>query len=270
MDQLLYDLVGIEDLALLSTTVRAVNSRLTHAQVRTYVVRDAAFNPITLPELVPPQEIQRALDDLEEKVADGMHRAKSTLAHFAHLLLVRSPGEPAELIALVAGEIARRARRMPEVLAIRVETEAAEGGVTVVDAPALPLKWRCQQGETVILAEDVWLEGEDAQVGTSPALVRGQALTIVERSVYDGEGLLSAECFLTVTTLTGQDTPFPLILPWRLVAHPAVWGEGEPARAPLCVVAAFRLPCWYAVHIEPEPDERVSCRPTCSPGLVEL
>ena len=134
------------------------------------------------------------------------------------------------------------------VLAVAVEGET-ERSVTVVDAPALPLKWRCHPGETVILAQPIWLEGEHAGEGASPVFACGLPLTIVERSVYDG-GQLNGECFLTVTTLAGQDAPLPLVLPWQLVTHPSTWRGDEPLRELLRAVATFQLHGWYAVRIE--------------------
>jgi hypothetical protein len=250
-DLFLYNLVGIEDTNLLSDAVRAVNSRLGLAQVRTYIVRDALFGQ-EFAGPAPQEEVARVLDDLERtvSVSGGLYPKPPTLADYAHIMVVRPPGEPADLIAQVAEEVARRVRRLPEVLAVAVEGEA-ERSVTVVDAPALPLKWRCHAGESVMLAQPVWLEGEYAEEGASPALAYGAPLTIVERSVYDG-GQLNGECFLTVTPLAGQDAPLPLVLPWQLVTHPSTWRGDEPAREPLRAVASFQLPCWYAVRIEKE------------------
>jgi len=252
-DLLLYNLVGIEDKSLLSDVVRAVNSRLGLPQMRTYVVRDAIFGQ-ELAGPAPLEEIERVLDELERAVTEsrGLYPKPPTLADYAHVLVVRPPGEPTDLIAQVAEEVARRARRLPEVLAVAVVGEGeTERSVTVVDTPALPLKWRCHPGEIVILAQPIWLEGEHAEEGASPVLACGLPLTIVERSVYD-DGQLNGECFLTVTTLAGQDAPLPLVLPWQTVTHPSTWRGGEPARGLLRAVATFQLPCWYAVRIEKE------------------
>ena len=246
-DLLLYDLVGIEDQELMSDIVRAVNSRLGLPQLRTYVVRDAVFRR-EVPGPAPAEDIERALQSLEEQVAEGFRLYPRTLADFSHALLVRPPGEPADLIARLAEEVARRVQRLPDVLAVQVEGEE-QRSVMVVDAQSLPLKWRCQQGESVILTQDVWLEGEYAEEGASPIFARGRPLLIVERSVYDG-GRLNGECFLTVTTLAGQDTPLPFVLPWQFVAHPSVWSADEPVQEPLRVVATFQLPCWYVVQTE--------------------
>jgi hypothetical protein len=247
-DQLLYDLVGIDDKELMSDIVRFVTTRLGLPQLRTYIVRDAAF--LRDPSGPAPTEgIERALGELEEQVAEGFRLYPRTLADFSHVLLVRPPGEPTDLIAQLAEEVARRTGRLPAVVAVQVEGNEQERSVTIVDAPALPLKWRCQQGGTVILTRDVWLEGDYAEEGANPILARGQPMLIVERSVYDGERL-NGECFLTITTLPGQDTPLPFALPWQLVAHPSGWLADEPVAGSLRAVATFRLPCWYVVQIE--------------------
>lgn len=256
-DLLLYDLVGIEDQALMSDIVRAVNNCLGLPQSRTYIVRDAVFRR-EVPGLAPPEDIERALHELEEEVDRSFLLDPRTLANFSHALLVRPPGEPAELIAQLGEEVARRIKRLPDVLAIQVEGE--ERSVMIVDAQALPLKWRCKPGEAVILTQDVWLEGEFAEEGASPIFARGQALPIVERSVYDG-GQLNGECFLTVATLANQDAPLPFVLPWQFVAHPSVWRAGEPLDEPLRVVATFQLPCWYVVQAEVRPGGQASDMP---------
>lgn len=248
-DQLLYDLLGIEDKELMSDIVRLVNTHLGLPQLRTYIVRDAAFLRDPSGPAPTEEDIQRALGALEEQVAEGFRLSPRTLADFSHVLLVRPPGEPADLIAQLAEEVARRAGRLPAVVAVQAEGNEQERSVTIVDAQALPLKWRCQQGGTVFLTRDVWLEGEYAEEGASPIFARGQPMVIVERSVYDGERL-NGECFLTITTLAGQDTPLPFALPWRLVAHPSAWSPDEPVTGSLRAVATFRLPCWYAVQVE--------------------
>lgn len=242
---LLIDMFGLHDKATATRVVGAIRDRLGASDWDVYVIRETFFQQ--RPEgRVAPQQVEEAITDLESEIGESF-QGEVCLADFALALIVSPEASPA-FIVQVAEEVTERTARMPRVFAAQLDGEDA----VLVDARNLPLKWRCQEADIVILAQDVWLPGEGNAEGDLPWFPRGEPLVVVERCMYDGQRVNGAykDCFLTVAAREEQAMPVSVVLPWQLVAHPSEWHARQPTQEPPRAVAHFQLPCWYHVRAE--------------------
>jgi hypothetical protein len=243
---LLFDMVGLPDKARAKAAVDAIRTRLHARDWEVYLVREAFFQR-RREGLVAPEQVTRALGALEMDLCENF-RQDVSLANFILGLLVSPEACPA-FIAQLGDAFTERTARLPHVFAVEAEGEFAR----LVDAPRLPPKWRCLEGDSVVLTRDVWMAGEFGD-NAGPAFPRGTSLTIAERGAYDGEKV--RDCFLSVAEPAALESPISLVVPWSLVAHPCEWRAGQQREGTSHAEAFFQLPCWYDVREQDEAEAR--------------
>ena len=246
---LLLDLIGLEQGPVRSGVVSAILARLGGTPWKVYLLNSAFLQQAASDGPVTGAQIEGAIDQVERELVNGLRSFRATLADFLTVLLA-TPETSSHLLVRIAEECAVRSARPPLVLAVRVgEQEAA-----LVEAERLPLKWRCLEGESVVLGCDVWLEDARREAGDLPSFPRGTSLTVVER-VVRGLGMAVRDCFLCVAAPEGQDALITLVIPWSLAHHPEGKGSSDPQPGIGSAVATFRLPCWYEVRLEQAQEE---------------
>jgi hypothetical protein len=241
---LLLDLIGLAQGPVRSQVVQAILDRLGDISCKVYHLHSDFFQRAAAGELVTGGQIEGAIDQVERELANGLRRWREPLAGFLTVLLV-APETSSRLLVRIAEECGARSARLPLVLAARADQHQA----TIVEAARLPLKWRCLEGEDVLLACDVRMEGAGI-----PAFRRGTPLKLVERAPR-GQSLAARDSFLTVAASEDQDAIRTLLVPWSLVRHPEEETAGSALSEHCSAVAVFRLPCWYEVQIEQTPEE---------------
>lgn len=247
LDLLLIDMVGVWDEQHAPAVLGIVRTRLRlPRQVGIHVMSEDFFIRTT-PGRVAPVDLEEELNEMEEYIWEGWLSQEVEPTNFL-IALVIDRRTPRDFLLQVLEELVQRTDELPTVLAVQVKRRR-QPQISLIDRTDLPLKWRCQAGDPVVLNSDVWLEGECEATGDSPALPRGTTLTIVERAVFDG-ARVNLECLLVVTTREGHDAPQSVALPWELVTHPSEWEADHVPREPHPAVATFQLPCWFSVRIE--------------------
>lgn len=240
---LLIDMAGIVDEARAPAVLKIIRDHLRLPRVHIDLVYEEFFER-TASGRVDPATVEQALNEVEEYIWEGW-QGEFALDDFLVLFLV-DQGTSARFLMQILREIMQRTTMLPVVLALAVG-EAGDGQITVLERADLPLAWRCVPGDSVVLNEDVWLDGEDLVVGADPLLLQGTPLTVVERAAYDGDQL-NGDYLLAL--LEEQDPPIIIALPWSLVTHPSEWEKIPRGLAKMRVVATYRLPGWFSVRIE--------------------
>jgi hypothetical protein len=246
-DLLIIDMVGILDEDHTPTVLSVIRDRLRLPRVNVDLVSEEFFMR-TLPGLVAPVEIERALNELEEYICEGWQGEMAPGDFLIVLVIDQHTSGP--FILQVLEEMTQRTVLVPTVLPLEIRSKGRQR-IVLGERRDLPLKWRCQLGDTVVLITDVWLAGECEENGDPPAFPRGTPLTIVERAVRLPQ-LENGDALLAVAAPEGSDTPLSIVLPWSLVAHPSEWRVGRPLPERLRAVAASQLYGWLAVRVERE------------------
>lgn len=241
---LLVDMIDLNEHGIVEEAVRLIRERLRASSWQVYRTSDAFFRQETRGR-VDAETVERAIDGLERALAERMGRVRGSGLPDVVIGLLASPSTPQGFLLQLAEACTARATRLPLVLTMQEQ----EHGPVLVDAPRLPLKWRCLEGDAVSLVCDVWLDGEYGAEGQTPAFPRGSTITVVERSVHEGSDLVR-DRFLSVAAPQERDAILSLVIPWSLVVHPSARVVGETPHAPAGAVAAFRLPGWYSVQVE--------------------
>ncbi len=246
---LLLDLIGLRQGPVRSGVVSAILDRVGGASWKVYLLDSAFLQQAASGSPITGVQIEGAIDQMEREIVNGLRRWRAPLADFL-IVLLASPVTSSRLLVRIAEECSSRSSRPPLVVAV----QASEHEATLVEVAQLPLKWRCLEGESVVLDCDVWMEDACRETGDLPAFRRGTSLTVVERIVR-GLGMAVRDCFLSVAAPEGQDALLTLVIPWSLVLHAEPNAAGASLPVPNSAVAIFRLPCWYEVQLEQTPEE---------------
>jgi hypothetical protein len=206
----------------------------------TYIIREKFFLQ-RVNGRVAPALVERAIDYLQGEIAEGF-QGEWSLEDFIIVLAVLATAQP-DFCLQVAEELAERTRKQPHIVTVQLQ----EGKPQIVAVPLLPCRWWCTEGDTVILAQDVWLVEQAEE--EPPAWPRGQPFVIVRTNVATQEGT-ARPCLLTMAYLAQEHAPVSLVLPWELVVHPSAWQDAPPQEEHRRAVATFQLPSWYYVRFE--------------------
>ena len=163
-DLLLIDMVGILDEDHTPTVLSVIRDRLRLPRVNVDLVSEEFFMR-TLPGLVAPVEIERALNELEEYILEGWQGEMAPGDFLIVLVIDQHTSGP--FILQVLEEMTQRTVLVPTVLPLEIRSKGRQR-IVLGERRDLPLKWRCQLGDTVVLITDVWLAGECEENGDPP------------------------------------------------------------------------------------------------------